>query len=197
MKLFKILLTIALGAIIVSASAQTLSKQQTKDVKKQAKAFTKEGWKVNPGSLSLEAQMLAAAQAQYELDQEGMPKWVIGEGKSVGSFYDAARASALQNAQSEMVRNMETELAAIATNTMIAVQKSVSNTDDVNKIKQEAKSRIGKRLPRQRILLEAFRELPGGKVECLLRIAIPQIAAQKAASTLVEEIIAESADESK
>lgn len=190
MKILKIGLFAALGMLALAAQSQTLTKQQVKDVKKQAKAYVKQGYKVNPGSLSLEAQMLEAVRVQHELDDEGMPNWLTGEGKSVGSFYDAARTSALQNAQNELVRVMETDMAAIATNTIATKQMATSKTDDANEIVQEAKSRIGKRLPRVRILTEAYRELPGGKVECLLRIGITQKAARNAASTLIEELVA-------
>ena len=88
------LFTLSLGV-----SAQTLTKAQEKAVKKQVKEFQKEGWKVKPGSLSLADQITRSTQAQMEQNADGYEKWIIGEGSSVGTIYDAARTQALTVAQ--------------------------------------------------------------------------------------------------
>ena len=143
MKIFATLLM--LFAFTASVNAQYLTKEQEKAVKKDVKKYEKEGWKVKPGSPSIAMQLTKSYQMAWERTADGTDQWLMGEGSSVGTIYDAARTQAMTVAQGE----------SIAQTVVTAMGKSVDQT-------------IG----RPSSLVEMYRDLPNGNVEVLVRLAV-------------------------
>ena len=97
-------------AVSASVNAQELSKANQKLLKKQLKEFKSEGWKVNPGQLPLETQLTKAFACQSEVDAMGYEVWIVGEGRSTGSVYDAARTQAMTVAKGEIATKLRTDM---------------------------------------------------------------------------------------
>ena len=171
MKIFATLLM--LFAFTASVNAQFLTKEQEKAVKKDVKKFEKEGWKVKPGTPSISMQLTKSYQMAWERTAEGTDMWIMGEGSSVGTIYDAARTQAMTVAQGEIARKMKTDMTT-------QIEQSLANEQFEQKqaesIAQTVVTAMGKSVDqtigRPSSLVEMYRDLPNGNVEVLVRLAV-------------------------
>ena len=174
MKTIKIIATLLmLFAFTANVNAQFLTKEQEKAVKKDVKRYEKEGWKVKPGSPSIAMQLTKSYQMAWEKTAEGSDQWIMGEGSSVGTIYDAARTQAITVAQGEIGRKLRTDLTAQVEQDLANEQlgggeaESIAQTI-VNSMSKSVDQSIG----RPSSLIEMYRDLPNGNVEVLMRLAI-------------------------
>ena len=171
MKIFATLLM--LFAFTASVNAQFLTKEQEKDVKKDVKKYEKEGWKVKPGSPSIAMQLTKSYQMAWERTADGTDQWLMGEGSSIGTIYDAARTQAMTVAQGEIARKMKTDMTTQIeqdlANDQLAQQEAESIAQTV--VTAMGKS-VDQTIGRPSSLVEMFRELPNGNVEVLVRLAV-------------------------
>ena len=171
MKIFATLLM--LFAFTASVNAQFLTKAQEKAVKKDVKKYEKEGWKVKPGSPSIAMQLTKSYQMLWERTADGTDQWLMGEGSSIGSVYDAARTQAMTVAQGEIARKMKTDMTT-------QIEQDLANEQFAQKeaesIAQTVVTAMGKSVDqtigRPSSLIEMYRDLPNGNVEVLVRLAI-------------------------
>jgi hypothetical protein len=171
MKIFATLLM--LFAFTACANAQFLTKAQEKAVKKDVKKYEKEGWKVKPGSPSIAMQLTKSYQMLWERTADGTDQWLMGEGSSIGSVYDAARTQAMTVAQGEIARKMKTDMTT-------QIEQDLANEQFAQKeaesIAQTVVTAMGKSVDqtigRPSSLIEMYRDLPNGNVEVLVRLAI-------------------------
>ena len=114
MKTLKIFATLLMLFVFTSSmnAQKILTKEQEKAVKKDVKKYEKEGWKVKPGSPTIAMQLTKSYQMVWEKTADGADQWIMGEGSSVGTIYDAARTQAMTVAQGEIARKMKTDLTA-------------------------------------------------------------------------------------
>ena len=169
----------------VPVSSQTLTKDQLKIIKKQAKEFQKEGWIVNLDSPSLADQIARTTQAQMEKDAEGNFKWLVGESRAVGYNYDAARSQALTVVQGEISRQFRTDFASQIEQYLVKADFGQSETESITKtIVTQMSGRFDKIANRPRILMDCYRKLPNGNYEVMIRAAIPS----KTVNSLIEEV---------
>lgn len=174
MKTIKIIAALLmLFAFTANVNAQFLTKEQEKAVKKDVKRYEKEGWKVKPGSPSIAMQLTKSYQMAWEKTAEGSDQWIMGEGSSVGTIYDAARTQAITVAQGEIGRKLRTDLTA-------QVEQDLANEQlgggEAESIAQTIVNSMGKSVDqsigRPSSLIEMYRDLPNGNVEVLMRLAI-------------------------
>lgn len=174
MKTIKIIATLLmLFAFTPNVNAQFLTKEQEKAVKKDVKRYEKEGWKVKPGSPSIAMQLTKSYQMAWEKTAEGTDQWIMGEGSSVGTIYDAARTQAITVAQGEIGRKLRTDLTT-------QVEQDLANEQlgggEAESIAQTIVNSMGKSVDqsigRPSSLIEMYRDLPNGNVEVLMRLAI-------------------------
>lgn len=174
MKTIKIIgALLMLFAFTANVNAQFLTKEQEKAVKKDVKRYEKEGWKVKPGSPSIAMQLTKSYQMAWEKTAEGTDQWIMGEGSSVGTIYDAARTQAITVAQGEIGRKLRTDLTA-------QVEQDLANEQlgggEAESIAQTIVNSMGKSVDqsigRPSSLIEMYRDLPNGNVEVLMRLAI-------------------------
>lgn len=160
-------------AVSVNASAQDLTKAQQKLLKKQLKEFKAEGWKVNPGQMPLEIQLTNAFAAQSEVDDNGYEVWIVGEGRSLGSVYDAARTQAITVSKGEIAMKMRTDMTSTIEQDLANEQYGADEAESIAKtiVAQQGRS-IDQQLNRPKTLIECFRKLPNGNTEVLIRCAI-------------------------
>ena len=166
-------------------AVQKLVKQErdekvSKETKKQAKQFAKEGWKVTVGALPLDKQIEKSILMQYELDMNsGMPKYIQGSGKAISSSYDAAKMQAMADAKTELAGNIQTEVAAIIEERLANQELGKEEAVVVSNAVQVSKQ----------VIVECYRELKNKNVEVQVRILYNgEMAVQAAKKAAKEEL---------
>ena len=175
-------------AVSASVNAQQLSKANQKLLKKQLKEFKAEGWKVNPGQLPLETQLTKAFTSQSEVDAMGYEVWIVGEGRSTGSVYDAARTQALTVAKGEIATKMRTDMTSTIEQDLANEQYGADEAESIAKtiVSQQGRS-IDQQLNRPKTLMECWRKLPNGNTEVLIRCAISADTVSKLAKEAIKQ----------
>lgn len=181
-------------------AVQKLVKQErdekvSKDAKKMAKKYTKEGWKVAVGALPLEKQLEKSYTMQYELDMNNsMPKYIRGTGKAISTSYDAAKMQAMADAKVELAGNIQTEVAAIIeerlANHELGNQDAVAISNAVQVSKQVIVQSIGRVIT----VVECYRELKNKNYEVLVHIYYNGELALQAAKKSVREDLEKKGD---
>lgn len=118
MKSLLITLCLLSFSLVTSVEAQSSASKKPKytpaniikDVKKEAKKYTKEGYKVMPGNLPIEQQLNAAFIKQQEVDKEGLPVWIVANGSSTAQTQAVAENSAIEIAKINLVGLIETNM---------------------------------------------------------------------------------------
>ena len=166
------------------------SAKVAKDIKKQAKKFEKEGWKVNMGALSIEKQLEKAQQMQYEIDMNsGLPKYIMGESKATSTSYSAAKMQATANAKTELAGNIQTEVAAIIEEKLGNNEMGNGEAIAISEAVQVSKQSIAQSIGRVITVIECYRELPNKNFEVQVRIMYnTEMAAQAAKKAMKEEL---------
>ena len=177
-----------LFAVSASVDAQELSKANQKLLKKQLKEFKADGWKVNPGQLPLETQLTRAFSEQSEVDAMGYEVWIVGEGRSTGSVYDAARTQAITVAKGEIAQKLRTDMTSTIEQDLANEQFGADEAESIAKtiVSQQGRS-IDQQLNRPKTLMECSRKLANGNVEVLIRCAISADTVSKLAKAAIQQ----------
>ncbi len=142
----------------------------TKEVKKQAKTFKKEGWTVNDGEKTLEEQI--ADLQQYMSDT----LYIVESATQKAKAYHLALKSASEKAKGALVRHLST---LITQETTLVQTDQQTGSDGVesqqafnNRIKSISRETLSNAIP----VLVISRQLPDGtcEVQVHLAIAIPE-----------------------
>ena len=189
MKTLKIFATLLmLFAFTTSMNAQILTKAQEKAVKKDVKKYEKEGWKVKPGSPTIAMQLTKSYQMVWEKTADGADQWIMGEGSSIGSIYDAARTQAMTVAQGEIARKMKTDLTAQIEQDLANEQFSQQEAESIAQTVVNTMGRsVDQSISRPNSLIEMYRDLPNGNVEVLMRLAISSAKLDSLAKEAIEK----------
>ena len=181
-------------------AVQKLVKQErdekvSKEAKKMAKKYAKEGWKVTVGTLPLEKQLEKSFTMQYELDMNNsMPKYIRGEGKAISTSYDAAKMHAIADAKVVLAGNIQTEVAAIIeerlANHELGKEEAVAISNAVQVSKQVIVQSIGRVIT----VVECYRELKNKNYEVLVHIYYNGEMAADAAKKAVREDLEKKGD---
>lgn len=179
--------TIKERKLIARQSHAELTARASKDARDQAKALKKEGWIVAPGQLPLEKQLDKAFKMEYDFDENGLPKYIIEEGKAVGSVYDAARMQAINNAKIAVAGSISTEVTALTESTISNNQLSSEDAVSINEAVQAGKSLIAQKLGRTFVVTECYRQLSKKNVEVSVRIAYNEQMAMDMAKSVIRK----------
>lgn len=178
----------------VSQQRKALNAKASKDARKDAKKFKKEGWQTTPGTLTLEKQLDRSMMMQMDVDQYGYPLYVMGEAMSIGENYDAAKMQALELAKQNLAGQIQTEITALVENTVankqLAEEEAVSVTESVLASKNLISQSLGRVIP----VVEVYRELPNKNKEVLVRIAYNHDMAMEAAKKVIRKDLEEKGD---
>lgn len=162
----------------------------SKETKKMAKKFAKEGWKVTVGTLPLEKQLEKSFTMQYELDMNNsMPKYIRGTGKAISTSYDAAKMQAMADAKTELAGNIQTEVAAIIEERLANQEMGNQDAVAISNAVQVSKQVIAQSIGRVITVVECYRELNNKNYEVLVHIFYNgEMAAQAAKKAAKEEL---------
>ena len=171
---------------ITKMSDKELKAKVSRDVKKQAKAFKKQGWQVNVGALSLEKQIEKAQRMQYEYNDDNSPKYFMGEMTAKAQSYAAAKAQALAFAKEDLAGMIATEVTALVENTRANEQISATDAASIAKTVQAGKQLIAQRLTNVIPVVEVYR-MDGKLYEVQTRIFYDRNIALQAAKQVVRQ----------
>ena len=175
----------------VSQQRKALNSKASKDARKEAKKFKKEGWQTTPGALTLEKQLDRSMMMQMDVDQSGYPLYVMGEAMSIGENYDAAKMQALELAKQNLAGQIQTEITALVENTVankqLAEEEAASIAETVLASKNLISQSIGRVIP----VVELYRDLPNKNKEVLVRIAYNHNMAKEAAKKIIRKDLEE------
>lgn len=173
---------VALAILSTSISVSAQTKAERKALRNEVKALVKDGWKVNPGNLSLEEQMLQSRQILRNQDQ-----WIVGEAKSIGSIYDAARSNALMQAKMNLAKSVE-EVAGDEEIRIGNEQQGQTISVSASKHLEVARAKYAGSVNHPKMLMDCYRDLKNGNVEVNIRLAVPLNEAKASYVKLVKEL---------
>lgn len=150
---------------------QQLQSKATKDARQEAKSLMKEGWKVSPGALPLEKQLDRSYLMQYQLDDNGQPKFIMGEARSIGENYDGAKMQAVSLAIQNLATQIEAQVVAMVDNSVSNAQLSAQEAATITKTVNESKNLISQKLGRLVPVVETYRDLKNKNKEVLVRLS--------------------------
>lgn len=183
--------TIKERKLIARQSRTELSARASKEAKKAAKDLQKAGWIVAPGQLPLEKQLDKAFNMKYEYEENGLPKYIIGEAKAVGDVYDAARMQAINNAKIELAGLISTEVTSLTESTVGNTQITSEEATSINEAVQAGKSLIAQNLGRTFVVTECYRQLNKKSVEVSVTLAYNEQMAMDMAKAVIRKSLEE------
>lgn len=154
---------------------ELLNSKVTKQAKKQAKRYEKEGWVVPAGSEDLEHQVNNVQLLRKELMADEMgnptPRYIIQGGQSTSGTINTGVALARTNAQVELAAMLETRVAAALELKESNQQTSSITATTVEKFHERAKAIIDASLTNTRTMLTIYRELPNHNYQVQVQLA--------------------------
>lgn len=179
---------------MTKASKAQLNEKASKAARSEAKRMKKEGWQTAPGALPIEKQLDKSYMMQYEYGEDMYPKYIMGEGMSIGGNYDAAKMQALELAKQNLAGQIQTEVTALVENTVANEQLSGEEAESVTRSVMAAKNLISQSLGRTIPVVEVYRTLSNKNKEVLVRIAYSGNAAKKIAKDAVRKDLEQRGD---
>lgn len=183
MKHFIILCILSIScSVLVAQSSKSLEKTRKelgrevkrdapKRARKEAKVLMKQNYIVPAGALPLDKQLEMAWEKQYEVDENGFPRYIIGNATSIGTNYSAAKNQAMNLAKLELSGMISTQVAALAENSVSNQDLSQQEAASVVKTVEASKNIIAQELGRVLNILEVYRTLENKNIEVQVRIA--------------------------
>lgn len=168
-------------------SKSELNDKASKTARKEAKKLTKAGWLVAPGALPLEKQLDKSYLMQMEYDEQLFPKYLMGEGMSIGENYDAAKMQALELAKQNLAGQIQTEVTALIENTVANKQLAAEEAASVTQSIMASKNLISQSIGRIITVMEVYRTTSNKNKEVLVRIAYNSEMAKEAAKKAIRD----------
>jgi hypothetical protein len=172
---------------ISKLSRNELNQKASKSARKEAKKLTKEGWQASPGALPLDKQLDRSYNMQYEYDESGYPKYIMGEAMSLGENYDAAKMQALELAKQNLAGQIQTEVTSLIENSVANKQMSAEQAASVAQSVSASKNLISQSIGRVVPVVEVYRVKQNKAKEVLLRIAYNGEMAKEAAKKAIRK----------
>lgn len=171
-RLIPIVLACTLVAPCIALSSQKFKfKKVSKDVKKEAKRYKKDGWMVEPGNLPIKNQLETAYSRQAEADKEGFPKFIIANGSSVAGTQSAAEMQAMELAKNRLVGLIETQMKDVISSDVANDQLDRKEAITLTKTIETSTNTVCKKLGRVLPLFKVYRHGKNNNTEVQVLIA--------------------------
>lgn len=157
--------------LLARESKTELESKATKAAQKEARALKKDGWQVAPGQLPLEKQLDRSYKMYYEFEDNGLPKYIVGDAMSPGKMYDAAKMQALEIAKTNLAGQIQTEVTALIESTVANEQVSQTDAESIARTVQASKNLIVQRIGRVIPVMECYKNNREGTVQVRVTIA--------------------------
>jgi len=153
-------------------------KKVSKDVKKEAHKYEKDGWKVEPGNMPIKNQLENSYSKQNEQDEEGFPKWITANGSSVAQTQSAAEMQAIELAKNRLVGLIETHMKDVITADVANNQIDKKEAATLTKTIETSTNTVSKKLGRVLPLFKVYRQV-GNNTEVQVLLAYNYAMVQK------------------
>ena len=150
----------------------------SRDVKKEAKKYEQEGWKVEPGNLPIRNQLDNSYVKQSETDDQGFPKWITANGSSVAQTQSAAEMQASEMAKNRLVGLIETHMKDVITSDVANNQLDNKDAATLTKTIETSTNTVSRKLGRVLPLFKIYREV-GNNTEVQVLLAYNYAMVQK------------------
>ena len=157
-----------------------------KDAKKDAKKYTKQGWKAMPGKLPLAKQLDKAYSMQVELSESGENKYIYGIGMSTANSTAAAQMAAATAAREDIASTMGVSLTTLIDDRKQQNQLSALEASTIDEIAQKGKQVFCQDMGKTETVIEAYRVLPNNNFEVMIGITYSAAEARKQMSRTVK-----------
>ena len=164
-----------------------LNEKASKAAKKEAKKLAKEGWVVAPGHLPLEKQLDRTYQLQYEINENGEPKYIIGDAMSIGESYDAAKFQATELVKLDIASKIQADMTELIENTRANKQLSDEQAASIIESLGASKSLVSQKIGRINPIVECYRTKQNKNKEVRLMVAYDYQKALDAAKAAIRE----------
>lgn len=181
----KKILVLMLAAIVGIASINAAN--PAKDAKKEGKKLMNEGWKSAPGKLPIVTQLENAYTKQLETDENGYPKFIIGDAMSVGENFDGAKFQATELAKLDVAGKIASDITAIIDSQVANKQLEPSEAATLAETVGASKNLISKRLGAVIPLMECYRILPNKNTEVRVMVGYSNALAKKVVKEAIQE----------
>jgi hypothetical protein len=196
-KIISMLVAVAIVAVSQVATAQNKKFKFVKiarDTKKEVKKLEKDGWSNLPGDMPIGQQLNNAWAKEGEIDEEGLPKWVVATGEAVAEFQSVAEMQALELAKLNLVRLLESQMRSVVEteqgNNRIDPQTAAS----ISKTMEVATNKVSKKLSRVMPIVKMQKQVKGKNTQMQVKIAYNYALARKA---ILDEMKLEMQNESE
>ena len=153
-------LLLAICFLITNTIAQTKKfkfNSVSRDTRKEAKRYEKDGYKVFPGMPPLAQQLNDSYTKQAEVDEESFPKYIISSGSSVAQTQAAAEMQAIELAKNRLVGLLETQMKAVIESDVANNQIDSKDAASVTKTIEVSANKVSKKLGRVIVLFKVLR----------------------------------------
>lgn len=195
MRKILIVLMLLISVPAVCLTKEDVDKKASKAARKEAKSLTREGWDVTPGTLPLEKQLDKSYQMQYQTDDNGYPRFYMGEAMSTGENYDAAKMQAIELAKQNLAGQIQTEITALIENTVANKQLGPDEAASITESITASKNLISQSLGRVVTIVECYRTLTNKNKEVLVRIAYNVEMANEMAKKVIRKDLEEKGED--
>lgn len=161
-----------------------LNAKPSKDAKKQAKAYKKEGWQVPVGEQAMEKQITKSQLYEQEMmtTEEGgyTQRFLQHTSQATSGSYNTGYASARAACMAEVASMLETNLGAAWKNAMDNAEMSAISATTNDKFNQRAMGVVKQSLTNSIPMVVIYRVLPNNLYQVSVRLAFDkkEIAAQ-------------------
>ncbi len=198
MKTMRILMMLVGLSLTMSAQGQTkkekakqakleLKEKASKTARKEAKRFKKEGWAVSPGALPMEKQLDRSYMFEMDVDDDLNPRYVIGEGRSIGENFDAANIQATELARMQLAGKIGSEATALVDNLVANKQLAQDQAASITTTMVESKTIFSQKLGRVQVALSLNRVLKNGNKEVLVRLVAKESSIKEIAKQAIRD----------
>jgi hypothetical protein len=142
----------------------------SRDIKKEAHKYEKEGWKVEPGNMPIKNQLENSFSKQNEVTEEGFPKWITANGSSVAQTQSAAEMQAVELAKNRLVGLIETHMKDVITSDVANNQMDSKDAASLTKTIETSTNTVCKKLGRVLPLFKVYRTV-GNNTEVQVLLA--------------------------
>lgn len=152
-----------------------MNAKPSKDARRQAKQWQKDGWKVAIGGKALEKQinesMLLDEEFMYDEVGGTCKRYIQHTGIQTGGTYNAAYAAARNVAMTELAGLLRTQIAAAMQSKLDNAQTSSISAATVDKFNQRQKAIIDATLTNSIPVVAVFKVLPNNNYQVQVRLA--------------------------
>ena len=186
-------LTVLSFAMLIFQGCSSTSKLNTRaprEVRQTAKDYEKQGYKVAVGAPTIEMQLTEAWMKRQETDENGYPKFFVGDATSVGETQIAAKLQATEAAKLDIAGQIASSVAALIENNIANSQMNTEEAASVTKTVAASKSLIAEKLGRTLPLVELYRNI-GKNMEANVSLAYSQEMAMETAKQTIRKSLEE------